>query len=130
MSKSVIYFDGVCGLCNGFIDFVMSVDKNNVFVFSPLQSEYAKNNLPTEMTTDLKSVVVQVDGKTFTKSAAVIEVMTRLGGLWKLTSLAKVIPSFLANKAYDLVASNRYHLFGKKETCRLPTPEERQKFIL
>ena len=130
MRNAIIYFDGVCGLCNGFIDFVMSIDKNNIFKYSPLQSEHAQKNLPKEFTEDLKTVVVQIDGKTFSKSAAVIAVLIEIGGFWKLAIIGKILPTFLANKAYDLVAENRYNLFGKKETCRLPTPEERAKFIL
>lgn len=130
MKNAVVYFDGVCGLCNGFIDFVMSVDKNHIFKFSPLQSDYAKANLPSEFTSDLKTIVVQINGQTFSKSSAVIAVLSELGGLWKIALLGKILPIFIANKAYDLVAENRYNLFGKKETCRLPTPEERAKFIL
>lgn len=130
MNKPVIYFDGVCGLCNGFVDFVMSIDKKNEFLFSPLQSEYAQKNLPSEFTTDLKSIVVQFPHETYTKSSAVIAVLNHLGGPWKLAALGKILPKSIANKAYDLVATNRYKLFGKKETCRLPTTEERAKFIL
>lgn len=130
MKNAVVYFDGVCGLCNGFIDFVMSVDKNGIFKFSPLQSDYAKANLSPEFTSDLKTIVVQINGQTFSKSSAVIAVLSELGGIWKIALLGKILPIFIANKAYDLVAKNRYNLFGKKETCRLPTPEERAKFIL
>lgn len=130
MEKQVIYFDGVCGLCNGFIDFVLSVDKKNQFFFSPLQSDYARASLPAHMTNDLKTIVVQMNGKTFVKSKAVLEVLSSLGGAWKIADLAKFIPLFISNRIYDLVAENRYSLFGKKETCRLPTPEERQRFIL
>ena len=127
---NIIYFDGVCGLCNGFVDFIIKIDRKAVFQFSPLQSEHAKQNLPAEFVQDLDSVVVQIDGKTFRKSKAVLAVFRKLGGFWGMASVAGVLPEKYLNKAYDMVAENRYKIFGKKETCRLPSPEERARFIL
>lgn len=126
----IIYFDGVCGLCNGFVDFILKVDHQKIFHFSPLQSEYALEHLPLEFTQELSSVVVQMNGQTLSKSKAVMAVFRELGGVWKLLSYAGVLPEKLTNKGYDLVAKHRYKLFGEKETCRLPTPEERERFIL
>jgi predicted DCC family thiol-disulfide oxidoreductase YuxK len=127
---NVIYFDGVCGLCNGFVDFIMKIDQEGKFKFSPLQSEFAQANLPSEYTASLDSVVVQIDGKIFRKSKAVFAVLKKLGGPWVLVGAIGVLPEALLNRAYDLVAENRYKIFGKKETCRLPTPEERTRFVL
>lgn len=127
---NVIYFDGVCGLCNGFIDFIMKIDRKNMFKFSPLQSEHAQKNLPKEFTEDLDSVVVQIDGQTLRKSKAVFAVLKRIGGVWTVASSVGLLPESFLNKAYDMVAENRYKIFGKKESCRLPTPEERQRFLL
>lgn len=129
-NTQVIFFDGVCGLCNGFVDFVIAADKKNKFLFSPLQSEFAQAELPKNMTQDLTSVVLLKNGKSFSKSEAVLEVLNDLGGIWKLSVLGKILPTTVSNKVYDLVAQNRYKLFGKKETCRLPSAEERKKFIL
>jgi predicted DCC family thiol-disulfide oxidoreductase YuxK len=126
----IIYFDGVCGLCNGFVDFVMKVDKQGMFHFSPLQSEYAKNNLPPEFVRDLDSVVVQIDGQSFRKSKAVFQVLRELGGAWGILGLLRVLPEGFSNWGYDLVASNRYKIFGKKDTCRLPSADERARFLL
>ncbi len=126
---NVIFFDGYCGLCNGFVDFVMSIDKEEKFKFSPLQSEFAQRNLPPEMTANLDSVVFLKQGKTYRKSKAVIRILEDMGGIWKFATIGKVMPEKFLNSAYDLVAKNRYKLFGKKETCRLPTPAERARFI-
>jgi predicted DCC family thiol-disulfide oxidoreductase YuxK len=126
----VIFFDGYCGLCNGFVDFVMKIDKAGVFKFSPLQSDFAKANLKLEDIQQLKSVVVLIDGKTFRKAQAVMKVFAELQGGWKALSILGLLPSGILNLGYDLVAENRYRLFGKRETCRLPTPEERTRFIL
>lgn len=126
----IIYFDGICGLCNGFVDFVMKIDKQGMFHFSPLQSEYAKHHLPSEYVRDLDSVVVQINNETYRKSRAVFQVLKELGGAWGTLSVFKVLPEGFTNWAYDLVATNRYKIFGKKETCRLPTAEERARFLL
>lgn len=128
-NQQVIFFDGFCGLCNGFVDFILSIDKKKQFLFSPLQSEFAKSNLPAELTTDLKSVVLLKNGKQYSKSDAVLRILNDLGGVWKLTQLGRILPENLRNKAYDMVAENRYKLFGKKETCRLPSADERARFI-
>lgn len=125
----VIFFDGVCGLCNGFVDFIMKIDKSRQFQFSPLQSEFAQQNLPPEWTQDLKSVVLKTDGEILVKTDAVIKVLTTIGGIWSLAVIGKWIPLFIRNWLYDSVALNRYRLFGKKDTCRLPTPDERARFL-
>lgn len=127
--NNVIFFDGVCGLCNGFVDFIMKIDKKQKFYFSPLQSEYAQTQLPKDLTLDLKSVVFMKDNKLLTKSKAVIAVLNEIGGVWKFANAGKILPESLLNGAYDLVAENRYKIFGKKDSCRLPTPEERGRFV-
>lgn len=127
---NIIYFDGVCGLCNGFVDFIMKIDTAGKFKFSPLQSEFAKSRLLPRYTEDLKSVVVEIDGEILEKSDAVFKVFVTLGGKWKIAAKLKILPLFLRNAGYDLVAEMRYKIFGKKDTCRLPTPEEKERFIL
>jgi predicted DCC family thiol-disulfide oxidoreductase YuxK len=127
---SIIFFDGVCGLCNGFVDFVLRIDHSALFKFSPLQSDFAAQRLPKEYINDLDSVVVIIDGNVLRKGAAVFAVFQKLGGAWAILSIFGKLPTGIVNSGYDLVASNRYKIFGKKETCRLPTPSERERFIL
>lgn len=126
----VIFFDGYCGLCNGFVDFIMRVDKKNVFTFSPLQSDYAKTQLRREDYENLDSVVVLIDGQAYRKAPAVFRALRELNIGWKMISLVGLLPSSILNFGYDLVAKYRYRILGKRETCRLPSPEERQKFLL
>jgi predicted DCC family thiol-disulfide oxidoreductase YuxK len=126
----VIYFDGVCGLCNGFVDYILKADKTRIFHFSPLQSEYARAHLPPGFTEDMKSVIYQSEGKILSKSDAVIEVLSEIGGFWRLIKFGRIFPLAMRDSAYNLVAENRYKLFGKKETCRIPTPEERARFVI
>lgn len=126
----VIFFDGVCGLCNGFVDFIIGIDKKKEFRFSPLQSDYAKNHLPQELTKDLKSVVFLDDENVYTKSEAVIQILKQVGGIWRLSAVGQILPNALLDKTYDLVAQKRYKMFGKRETCRIPTSEERSRFVI
>lgn len=126
----VIFFDGVCGLCNRFVDFVLRRDPGGLFQFSPLQGETAAERLVPGDVADLKTVVL-VDGNgTYRKSAAVIRVLRSLGGFWRLAAaLFWVVPRPIRDLGYSWIANNRYAIFGKKETCRLPTAEERSRFL-
>jgi predicted DCC family thiol-disulfide oxidoreductase YuxK len=129
--RKVILFDGVCNLCNSSVNFVIDRDKKNVFSFASLQSEAARELMKeTGMPyTDMESVVL-VDGKqTYFKSDAVIRICQILGGAWKVFSIFKVLPRSLRDLLYDLVAKNRYAIFGKRDTCRVPTPELQGKFL-
>ncbi len=129
--KSIIFFDGVCNLCNGFVDFVIARDKKDLFVFAPLQGETAREKLNAIYLENLWSVVViGVDGQFYTQSQAALYVLKELGFVYKaIYYIAKILPLFLKEAIYKLIAKNRYRLFGKRETCRLPTPEERAKFL-
>jgi predicted DCC family thiol-disulfide oxidoreductase YuxK len=126
----VIFFDGVCGLCNRFVDFVLRRDPGGHFQFAPLQGKTAAERLAPADITDLKTVVV-VDGNgTYRKSAAIIRVLRGLGGLWRLVgSLFWVVPRPIRDLGYSWIANNRYAIFGKRETCRMPSPGERARFL-
>jgi predicted DCC family thiol-disulfide oxidoreductase YuxK len=129
-NKNVIFFDGVCGLCNKFVDFILKIDHDNEFIFTPLQGEFAKKVLPEKYTQDMKSVILlKNNGDLYSQSKAVIEILSDIGGVWKLAKIANILPDTILDKAYDLVSENRYKIFGKKDTCRLPKPGEKDKFI-
>ena len=107
----------------------MKIDRKSQFSFSALQSEYAANHLPAEYTRELSTIVVQINGQNYRKTKAVMMVFKELGGVWGALSWLSVLPEDFTNHLYDQVARNRYSLFGKKDSCRLPSPEERQRFI-
>ena len=126
----VIFFDGVCGLCDRFVDFVIRRDPNGVFHFATLQGEAAAERLDEADVHDLKTVVVIDSTGTHRKSAAVLSVLRRLGGFWRVAAAALwLVPRPLRDLGYTWIASNRYAIFGKKETCRLPTASERARFL-
>ncbi len=129
MKKNIVYFDGVCGLCNFFVDFLIRRDKNDKLLFAPLQGETAAANLGIDPNQEFDTVVFQEEGKLYYKSGAAIRILGKIGGLWKLLNILLLLPPFLRDFGYDLIANNRYKLFEKKEACRIPSKEERKKFL-
>lgn len=127
--KQILFFDGVCNLCNGFIDFIMKRDREDLFLYSPLQGKKAKSTLPAQKIDALNTVVLWSQGEIFEKSDAALLVLQQLGGIWWLSKALWIFPKPLRDLAYDLMAKNRYKIFGKKDSCRLPTKEERAKFL-
>lgn len=131
MSESfVLFFDGVCGLCNGVVDFVLRFDSEGKIQFSPLQSDYAKSKLPIKLTENLSTLVVLKDSQIWTRSEAVFLIAEQLGGFFKLILLFKILPKSFNNKIYDMISKSRYQIFGKKDSCRLPKPAEKARFLI
>lgn len=126
--EKVILFDGICGLCNAWVDFVQRRKRGKIFKFATLQGNFAQSRVP-QAVQSLDSVVLISGDRIFYKSSAAIRILCDLGGFWKLSSFFLVIPSFLRDGMYDLVAFNRYRLFGKLESCRMPTAEENESFL-
>lgn len=130
--KDIILFDGVCNLCNGAVNFVLDRDPDQKFFFASLQSQIATELLKDHAYdhTALKSIIVITNkGKVITKSDAALYIAGKLGGSWKLMSVFKIIPVVIRDMVYDIVARYRYTLFGKRDQCRIPTPELRQRFL-
>lgn len=127
---NIVFFDGQCGLCSEFVDFVLKIDKKSLFKFSPLQSNFALKQLPNSLTQDLSTVVIIIDGQTFIKAKGVLRLFKKIGGYWSFLALFRFLPTTFLNLIYDIVAKYRYWIRPKRETCRLPTPAERERFIL
>jgi predicted DCC family thiol-disulfide oxidoreductase YuxK len=126
----VIFFDGVCGLCNRFVDFVMRRDTKGVFRFAPLQGETARGRLPDGDVREINTMVLCDEQGIFRKSTAAVRILTRLGGIWRIVGgTLRLVPRPLRDAGYSLVARYRYAVFGKKETCRMPTLAERARFL-
>ncbi|WP_437204607.1 thiol-disulfide oxidoreductase DCC family protein [Planctomicrobium sp. SH664] len=126
----VVYFDGVCGFCNHFVNFLLTRDTRGTLRFAPLQGETARARLAPADYENVESVVVEVNGRTFRKSAAVVQLLRELGGVWRIPAgVLWLIPAPLRDFGYRMFARMRYRLFGKHEACRLPTPEERARFL-
>lgn len=129
-ARCILFFDGVCGLCNKAVDFVLARDREGNFQFAPLQGETARQLLPPTEASDLSSMVLLVEGRTFRRSSAAVRILWQLSFGWQvLGTLLWLIPLPIRNLGYRLIASNRYRVFGKHETCRMPTPAERCRFL-
>lgn len=127
--KKIIFFDGVCPVCNGFVDYVLKKDFKNHFQFCSLQSEFAKSNLPL-MYQDLDTVILMENNDVFIRSTAVLRILFQLGGHWNaLAVFASAVPRPIRDFIYNLMAKNRYRFFGKFNTCRLPTSEQKSRFL-
>lgn len=127
----VILFDGVCNLCNNSVQFVIKRDKKKQFYFTSLQSNAGQQLLKQYQLSPGKfdSFVLIENGKAYTRSTAALRVVKRLGGLLSFLYAFIIIPPFIRNAIYDYVARNRYKWFGKSESCMLPTPELRARFL-
>ena len=127
--RPVVLFDGGCGLCNAAVDWIMVHDRQQRFLFSPLQGQFAQGVVGPEPAGGWTSVVFVQGGQSLTQSDAALGIAGALGWPWKAALVFKAVPRPVRNAVYDWIGRNRYNWFGKKETCRLPTPAERARFL-
>ena len=133
MNQRILFFDGHCSLCNGFVDYLVRRDHSAQTKFASLQGETATRQLPAKLRdlADLETIVYLRDGVLLEKSGAVLTLLSDLGlrplllpSKWFLR-----VPARLRDHVYRFVAQNRYRFFGKRDTCRVPTPEEKDRFL-
>ena len=131
INAKIILFDGVCGFCNSSVNFIIDRDKRNVFRFAPLQSDYGQKrlkdfNLPADK---LSTLILISDNAFYTKTTAALKIAKELSFPYNLSFVFIIVPPFIRNVLYDIIARNRYKWFGKKDACRIPNEVERSKFI-
>jgi predicted DCC family thiol-disulfide oxidoreductase YuxK len=130
--KKIILFDGVCNLCNSSVNKVISHDKNDIFRFASLQSDVGiaiQKHLQID-SEQLDSIILYESGKAYYhKSTAALKIMNEFGGFWKLMEVFYILPEALRNVVYNFIAKNRYKWFGKQDSCTIPTPELKAKFL-
>ncbi|MBN6889495.1 putative DCC family thiol-disulfide oxidoreductase YuxK [Cytobacillus horneckiae] len=128
--KKVILFDGVCNFCDRSVQFIIKRDHQAVFQFASLQSESGKKLLKKHGVPEDTDSFIFVDGeKYYDRSSAALHVFKHLPGGWKLLYGLIVLPKPIRDAFYQLIAKNRYKWFGRKESCMLPTPDERKRFL-
>ena len=127
----VIIFDGICNLCCGWVQYLIRRDKTMKFRFVSFQSETGQKLLNQVHENDNmnESIIYLKENKSFRESSAVLEILTDIGGVWKLIAVLKLIPKPIRNKLYQLIAKKRYRYFGKRATCLLPTPVNKKRFL-
>jgi predicted DCC family thiol-disulfide oxidoreductase YuxK len=128
----VLLFDGVCNFCNDTVNTLIKLDRKGVIRYAPLQSETGQNMLDAfgYDGEQLSSLVLIADGNLYTKSDATFQIAKHLGGLWHLFRIFKIVPRPIRNGVYDWIARNRYKSFGKKDSCMIPTPDVRGRFLV
>lgn len=128
---NLILFDGVCNLCNGAVRFVIRRDPKGIFRFASLQSRMGERIVKQLRpgTRDLYSIIFLKEGRVYDRSTAALEIARLLGPPWSLFYVFRIVPRFLRDAIYNLVARYRYRLFGKKDECMIPTPELRARFL-
>lgn len=127
--ECVVFFDGVCGLCNRFVDIVLKLDIHGRFLFSPLQGTSAKDSIPESRLEELDTIFYKEGDRLYEKSTAVIRILIRLGGVGLIGGLLFVFPMVIRDWIYDWVAKSRYKVFGKKKNCRIVSPQEKSRFL-
>ena len=130
--KKIVLFDGVCNLCDSFVQYIIKRDHKDVFKFLPLQSELGQKVIRHigADASKLDSIILYEPGIAYYhKSTAALEIGRHLGGLPAFAIIFRILPKALRDPIYDFVAKNRYKWYGKKEACMMPTPETRSKFL-
>lgn len=131
----VMLYDGVCGFCNQTVQTIIKLDKSGKILFAPLQSEFGKAVVlrhPELAQVDSVILLERLSDNSeriLVRSEAIITIAKYIGGIWRLAQLTSIVPRALRDFFYDLFAKNRYKVFGKYDSCMMPTPEIRARFI-
>jgi len=136
VNNLIVFYDGVCGLCNHLVQFILKRDTRDRFRFASLQSDFAQQLMTRHGVDphDLDTVYVvkdhgQTNERLLARSDAILFMLSQLGGIWKLSGVGRVLPGAVRDAVYKIVARNRYRVFGKHESCMLPEPKHRAKFL-
>jgi predicted DCC family thiol-disulfide oxidoreductase YuxK len=129
--NNVVFFDGVCNLCNSSVNFLIDRDPQSRFRFASLQSKFSEGFLPQYNIepTKVDSIAFYSKGKLYSKSRAVLEIARRMRRCWPMLYVFIIIPGFIRDAIYNWIARNRYKWFGKQDSCRMPTPELKSRFL-
>ncbi|MBI5373033.1 MAG: thiol-disulfide oxidoreductase DCC family protein [Sphingobacteriales bacterium] len=130
-AHSIVLFDGVCNLCNRSVQFIIKRDTKDRFRFAALQGKtgqalLAKHKLPAD---SFNSFILAEGDRIYTRSTGALRMLKRLGGPWSLLYVFIIVPRFIRDGIYNWIARNRYRWFGKRESCMVPTPELKNRFL-
>ncbi|MCW3160016.1 thiol-disulfide oxidoreductase DCC family protein [Chryseobacterium oryctis] len=129
-NKHIVFFDGDCGVCNFWVQWILERDKQDKFMFASLQSDFGQKFLSERglKTTEFNTMYLWKPDKYYLiKSRAILQIANLLGGIYKLSGITKILPTSLSDIFYDMISRNRMKLANQK--CYLPTPHQRKKFI-
>lgn len=126
--KPVILFDGYCNLCNGAVQWIIKRDTKAYFHFAPISSDFARQHLSTDFLTTVDSIVLVNGAQILIKSEAALAIARQLPFPFWLLGGFRLIPRFVRDAVYDLIARNRYRIWGKRDNCMVPNPELKARF--
>ncbi len=126
---NIVFFDGVCALCNSSVRWIIKRDKKKIFRYAPLQGETARELLHSKTNPIPQTIIYLDSNKIFTKSTAALQIAKKLPFAWKLLYGLAIIPAPFRDAVYDYISKNRYKWFGKYESCPLPSEDERELFL-
>lgn len=128
----IIVFDGICALCNGWVDFLLARDHRQRYRFAAMQGAAGRRLLATHgLDPDAPASFLLLDGQgAHTDTDAIARVLSGLGGVWRLAALGRLLPRALRDRLYRIVARNRYRLFGRRDACRMPDAHDAHRFIV
>ena len=129
--RPVIFFDGICNLCNRIVQFVIKKDKKKQFRFASLQGKAGQEILKkfNLLSDDFNSFIVLEGDKIYTRSTAALRMLKKMSGGWHLFYGFIIIPKFIRDAVYNWIARNRYKWYGKRNECMAPTPELKERFL-
>ncbi len=130
-SKPIVLFDGICNLCNGWIQFILKRERNELYRFASLQSSTAEKLLVnSKIPQDLLSSIILIEDSTiYTKSDAVLRICRNLNYPWRLATVLLIVPKWIRDRMYDVIAANRYKWFGKQQQCELVRADQKIRFL-
>lgn len=130
IQQPIVFFDGECVMCNSFVDILLKIDPVGTILIAPLQGQTAKKYLPPlPIDREAWSIYYQDKHDLYDQSDAFIQVCKRLGGIWSAFAVISLIPRPIRDRIYRLIARNRYQLFGRQSTCRMPSESELERFL-
>ena len=126
----ILLFDGICNYCNKWVNFVIRHDTKKKFLFAPLQSDAGKKLLKQyDIPEDTESAVLIYNDKAYLKSATGLHILYHLGGIYSLAFAFIIVPAYVRDFYYDIIARNRYKWWGKKDACMIPDEEVKERFL-
>jgi predicted DCC family thiol-disulfide oxidoreductase YuxK len=130
-TDKIVLFDGVCNLCNSSVQFIIKRDKKKQFRYASLQGKFGqeflkKHNLPADY---FNSFILLENEKVYSSSTGALRMLKHLGGAWSLLYGFIILPKFMRDGVYNWIARNRYKWFGKKDSCMIPTPDLKERFL-
>jgi len=130
LKNPILFYDGMCKFCSGFVQFIIAHDHEMKFRFRPLQADLESlKSKGLSFINDYETVIVIKNKNIYTKSDVTFLIIDEIGGRWKFLKFFKYIPKSIRDRIYDLIAKNRYFLFGKRAHCHVPSDQDRRRFL-